>query len=395
YWKVNEVGDAGTYEGELWSFTAQEFAPIDDFESYDDNIETETTIWQAWTDGVTTQASGSQIGYTDSPFAETIIFHGGKQSMPFMYDNVTTFSFSEASREFDTAQNWTGNGATEVALWTQGYPAVTATTVTETSGKINLTGAGADIWNNSDEFTYAYKTLTGDGTLVARVVSNGTGTNTWAKGGVMIRDSLWGGSTHATMAITGSAGNGASFQYRATADGASANTDSTAVVAPPYWVKIERAADTFKGSVSSDGKTWTVVGTTIIAVTDPVYIGLAVTSHVVGEDRTYQFDSITSTGAVTGAWQGAVIDNPRYNDPANLHLYIEDSAGKSGTVTSATAVTAAEWTRWAIPMSDFAGVNFAKVKKMVLTIGDKNGTAARGTGIVFIDDIGFGRSAGQ
>ena len=44
--------------------------------------------------------------------------------------------------------------------------------------------------------------------------ASGTGTNTWAKGGVMIRDSLNGGSTFADTVITGSAGNGASFQYR-------------------------------------------------------------------------------------------------------------------------------------------------------------------------------------
>ena len=76
--------------------------------------------------------------------------------------------------------------------------------------------------------------------MTARVVSNGTGTNTWAKGGVMIRDSLNGGSTQAMMAITGSGGNGASFQYRAATNGASANIDSGAVLAPPYWVKMER-----------------------------------------------------------------------------------------------------------------------------------------------------------
>jgi hypothetical protein len=395
YWRVDEAGDAGTYAGDVWSFTTDEFGPIDDFESYNDDIVAETTIWNTWIDGLTTDASGSQVGYDDSPFAEQKIVHRGKQSMPFAYDNATKFYFSQAERMFDPVLNCTGNGATEVCLWTQGYPAVTATTVTETAGKMTLTGAGADIWNNSDEFTYAYKTLTGDGTLIARVVSNGTGTNTWTKGGVMIRDSLWGGSTHAMMVVTGGGGNGANFQYRATANAASGNTDPTSAVTPPYWVKIERSADTFKGSISSDGKTWTQVGTTIITMTDPVYIGLAVTSGAAGVDRTFQFDSITGTGTITGAWQGAVIDKPRYNDPANMHLYIEDSAGKSGTATSATAATAAEWTRWVIPMSDFAGVNFSKVKKMVITIGDKTATTAGGTGIVFIDDIGFGRSAGQ
>ncbi|MEN6578662.1 MAG: sugar-binding protein [Phycisphaerales bacterium] len=393
YWKVDEVGDARTYEGDLWSFTSQEYAPIDDFESYTDNIDAQETIWHAWVDGVTTKASGSQVGYTNSPFAETSIVHGGRQSMPFAYNNATDFFFSEAERSFDPIQNWAGNGATELSLWIQGYPSVTAVEVVETSGKVNLTGAGTDIWNTSDEFTYAYKTLTGDGTLITRVVSNGTGSNTWAKGGVMIRDSIDGGAAQAMMAITGSGGNGASFQYRATADGASTAVDSTAVVAPPYWVKIERAADTLTGSVSADGKTWRQIGTTAIAMADPVLIGLAVTSHESGVDRTYQFDSIASTGAVTGAWQGAVVNSPQYNAAANLHVLVEDSAGKIATVTSATAVTEPKWTQWKIPMTDFPGVNFARVKKMAITIGDKDATTAGGTGIVFIDDIGFGHSA--
>ncbi|MEN6425935.1 MAG: hypothetical protein ABFE13_11265 [Phycisphaerales bacterium] len=393
YWRVDEVGEAGTYPGDVWSFTSQEFAPADDFESYNDDIDAGTTIWHAWIDGVTTLASGSQVGYTDSPFAEKATVHGGKQSMPFLYDNATKFSFSEASREFDAAQNWTGNGATDVCIWTQGYPAVASVAVAETSGKMNLTGAGADIWGNSDEFTYAYKTLTGDGTLIARVVSNGAGTNTWAKGGVMIRASLDGGSANVMMAMTGSAGNGASFQYRLATNGTCANSESGTALTLPYWAKLERIGTTIRGAVSADGKAWTQIGTTDVAMTDPVYIGLAVTSHVAGEDRTYQFDNITSTGTITGAWQGAVINAPLYNDAANMHLLIADSAGKSGTVTSATAATAAEWTRWVVPMSDFAGVNFAKVKKMVLTIGDKNATTTGGTGIVFIDDIGFGRAA--
>ena len=398
YWRVDEVGDAGTDAGDVWSFTAQEFEPVDDFESYDDVIETETTIWHAWIDGLTTEASGSQIGYTDAPFAERAIVHGGKQSMPFTYDNATKFFFSEASREFDTPQNWTGNGATDVGLWTRGYPAMATVEVTETGGKMNVTGDGADIWNNSDEFTYAYKTLAGDGTLIARVVSNGTGTNAWAKGGVMIRDGLNGGSTHAMTVITAhttaaAAGNGASFQYRATTDGASANADSATVVAPPYWVRIQRFGDTFTGSVSADGTTWTTMGTTTITMADPVYIGICVTSHAAGEDRTFQFDGIAATGAVTGAWQGAVIDSPKFNGAADMYLTIQDSAGKSATVVSDTAVTVPDWTLWKTPMSDFAGVNFAKVKKMTIVIGDKSATAAGATGIVFIDDIGFGRAA--
>ena len=174
-------------------------------EGYNDD---DYRIYQAWVDGVTDEASGSQVGYDASPFAEKAVVHGGKQSMPFMYDNTASPYVSEATREFETAQNWTGNGASEICIWTRGYPAVTTTAVTETGGKMTLTGAGADIWGTSDECTYACKTLTGDGTIIARVTNTGTGTQTWAKGGVMIRDSINGGAAQAIMAITTPGTNG-------------------------------------------------------------------------------------------------------------------------------------------------------------------------------------------
>ena len=66
------------------------------------------------------------------------------------------------------------------------------------------------------------------------------------------------------------------------------------------------AGTTFTGYVSADGKTWTQQGTPqAITMTDPVYIGICVTSHQAGEQRTMQFDNIATTGNVTGSWQGA------------------------------------------------------------------------------------------
>ena len=151
------------------------------------------------------------------------------------------------------------------------------------SGSILMNAIGTDIWGNADQFRFAYKTLNGNGTMVARVESL-YNSNVWAKGGVMIRQSIEPGSTHAFMAITpggSGAGNGASFQQRLAADGASTNNDNTgAVVAAPYWVKIERNGNNFTGSISPDGKTWTQLGTAqTITMTGPVLIGLAVCSH--------------------------------------------------------------------------------------------------------------------
>jgi len=391
YWRVDElVPGSAARTGAVWSFTT--FILVDDFESYTDDLAAKTTIFDTWIDGLTNGLSGSTVGNIQAPFAEQTIVHSGKQSMPMDFDNSKTPFYSEAEREFAPLQDWTVNGVTDFALWVRGYPAPQSVAVAEAAGKITLAGDGTDIWNNSDEFTFAYKTLNGDGSMTARVVSIGPGANTWAKAGVMVRDSLNGGSTFANMVMTansdGAAGNGASFQYRLAADGGCANTDSAAVVKPPYWVKIERMGDNIGGSYSVDGKTWKSVGIPqTIAMTAPVYIGLCVTSHQSGEQRTFEFDSITTTGGVTGSWQGAQIASARYNGAAGMYVIVQDSAGKSATVTNATAANAAAWTQWKIPLSDLAGVNLAKVKKLTIGVGDRQNPVAGDTGRVYIDDI--------
>jgi hypothetical protein len=402
YWRVDEVNAASAdspWKGGVWSFTTANFLVVDDFESYTDNDV--GRIFQTWIDGwgFTTpepgnpgNGTGATVGYIDPPFAEQVVVKSGRQSMPFGYDNSVQPFYSETERTFASPENWTVNGVNTLSLAVRGYPQLTSTAVTETGGKMTLTGDGTDIWNNSDDFTFACKSLNGDGTIVAKVTNIGTGTNTWAKGGVMIRDSLDGGSVHAMMAMTansdGAAGNGASFQFRAATGGISGpSVDSVAVVAPPYWVKIERVGDTFTGYTSADGSTWTMVGTQDVVMTAPVYIGICVTSHAATEQRTFQFEGIKTTGGVTGAWQGAVINSPRFNSPQNLYVALQDSTGKVAVVTDATAVNSATWVEVKMPLSSFTGVSASKIKKMFIGVGDRNAPAADGTGMLFIDDI--------
>jgi len=208
WWKVDEVTDVGTCPGEVWSFTTQEFASIDSFADYTDNMEAHETIWDAWIEGVTTEASGSQVGYTDAPFAEQLIVHGGKQSMPLEYDNSVAPFYSESEREFETTQDWMRYGADTLVLYVQG-----------------------DASNSAE----------------------------------------------------------------------------------PIYVRIE----------DSSGK---------------------------------------SASAVNG--DGAVTQSPT-------------------------------WQEWAIPYSDLSGVNLSRVRKMVIGVGSATAPAAGGTGIVYVDDIGYGRPAAQ
>jgi hypothetical protein len=160
-----------------------------------------------------------------------------------------------------------------------------------------VTGNGGDIWGNADAFHYMFQELTGDGTMIARVTDNGSGTNEWAKGGVMIRQSLDAGSIHRYMPITAGGGNGASFQGRPVANEGSNNSDSGSAVAPKYWVKLERVGNDLSGFISPDGVTWTQLGgVETYEMEDPVLIGLAVTSHESSAIRTFTFDNVSIDG---------------------------------------------------------------------------------------------------
>ncbi len=390
YWRVDEVNTV-TYPGDMWSFTTQEYAVVDDFERYTDKQGDE--VFSFWVDGIA-NGNGSVVGlYPDSingTFCETTIIHGGRQSMPFEYNNVKTPYYSEAERTFDTAQNWTTNGADTLTLYFRGYPEAL---VDKGGNAYTVSGGGADIGGNSDQFRFVYKQLSGDGSITARVDSQ-TNTNAAARAGIMIRETLDAGSRHATIAVTPT--SSITFQRRTGTNGASASTTVAGNLKAPYWLRITRAGTTFKAECSPDGKTWTQAGTDLtLAVANNVYIGLAVASHAAGQISTAEFSNVATAGTVTGPWQAVAIGAAQpSNSPASLYLIVEDKAGKKKTVVNANpaATTAVAWTEWRIPLSDLSagGVNLATVKKITLGVGDRTSPKAGAAGMLYFDDIAYG-----
>jgi hypothetical protein len=77
------------------------------------------------------------------------------------------------------------------------------------------------------------------------------------------------------------------------------------------------------------------------------------------------------------------------NAPDQVYVALEDASQKVGVVAYPdTAITGtAEWTQWKVPLSDFAGVNLAKVKMLYLGVGDRASPVAGGSGRIYIDDI--------
>ncbi|MCU0914456.1 MAG: LamG domain-containing protein [Planctomycetes bacterium] len=80
-----------------------------------------------------------------------------------------------------------------------------------------------------------------------------------------------------------------------------------------------------------------------------------------------------------------------------LYLVVEDSAGKKATVKYAdnAVFKATAWAQWKIPLSDVsaAGVNLARVKKLVIGVGNRTNPAKGGAGRLYIDDIRLLRPA--
>ncbi len=122
YWQVVEVNEADAitaWPGDVWTFATQEYARIDGFETYDDDLEGKTTIFDTWLDGWV-NATGSTVGYLNAPFAEWRIVHSGQQAMPLAYDNTTAPFYSEAERTFEIAEDWTIGGADRLVLYFHG-----------------------------------------------------------------------------------------------------------------------------------------------------------------------------------------------------------------------------------------------------------------------------------
>jgi regulation of enolase protein 1 (concanavalin A-like superfamily) len=192
-----------------------------------------------------------------------------------------------------------GGGGTLPSPWlTQDIGSTgVAGSASHTNGTFTVAGSGNDIWGTADGFRYVYRSLSGDGQITARVTSQ-TNTDPWAKAGVMIRETLTAGSKHAMTVITPT--NGLSFQRRASTGGESVGTTTTGI-SVPVWVRIVRQGSTFTSFRSSDGSSWTQVGSATISMGSNVYVGLAVTSHN---------NSVLSTAAFTNVSVGTVAPPP-------------------------------------------------------------------------------------
>lgn len=165
--------------------------------------------------------------------------------------------------------------------------------VLQAGGTLRISGAGLDIWEQADQFHYVYQPLSGDGDVRVRIASLEY-LHRWTKAGVMIRESLAPGSRHASALV--SADRGYAFQRRVDTGGISLHTEG-GLGRAPGWLRLVRTGSQFEAYRSTDGQSWTLMGSDTVPMGSDVLVGIAVTSHLPGTLAEGVFDSYSVTAA--------------------------------------------------------------------------------------------------
>jgi hypothetical protein len=165
-------------------------------------------------------------------------------------------------------------------------------------GEYRITGGGANIWDTTDAFYFVWKKVSGDLELTADVQFLGTSEAEHRKAVLMVRQSLEPGSAYADAA---SHGNGlTSLQFRGVAGEQTYQVFTQ--IDGPARVRIVREGSRYTMFAGKPGGELKPSGPVeYVRLTDPVYVGLGVCSHVATTLETAVFSNVKLLLAATPA----------------------------------------------------------------------------------------------
>jgi regulation of enolase protein 1 (concanavalin A-like superfamily) len=190
---------------------------------------------------------------------------------------------------------------------------------------------GFEVNRYSDQFTFAYRTISGDFAITARLKTL-PNVDPWAQAGVMLRKSLGADAGH--VFVFGTPGNGVVVRARKTMAADTFQT-LTGTATVPVWLKLQRRASVVTAFRSTDGKSWTAVQTYTLSLATDLLVGFAVASH-------------SRTLGLTAAFDGVKIGSPNVppavslTSPANGSSYTSPASVAVGATASDTDGTIAK-----------------------------------------------------
>jgi N-acetylneuraminic acid mutarotase len=170
----------------------------------------------------------------------------------------------------------------------------------QSGGPIIVTGSGADVWGETDGFNFDYQPFVGNGSIIAEVASQ-SDSNSWAKSGIMIRESDNVDSRFVLVALT--PGNGVVMEVR-TATHVDASVLYSTPLTAGVTLELMRNGDSFTGYTFTNATGWNELGSVTIPMVNNVLAGMAVTAHDNSTTSTGTFEnvSISPSGSTASNW---------------------------------------------------------------------------------------------
>jgi hypothetical protein len=228
------------------------------------------------------------------------------------------------------------------------------------NGTFTVKGAGTSVTGAADGLHFVYQPLSGDGTIVARVVTLSAN----AAAGLMIRETLSANSRTAFLQFYNS---NIYFSYR-TSTGGSVGYAESGTVSLPYWVSLVRSGSTVTASISSDGVNWAQLSSQTISMATNVYIGLGVTSGSTTRLATGTLDNVSVSSAAAPA---PVISNlSATTGPIGSQVMISGSGfgtsqGSSAVMLNGTQMTVNSWSATSISVTVASGATSGPMAVLV------------------------------
>lgn len=193
-----------------------------------------------WSAAVADGASGSVV----APITATAVVNSGDEP------------------EVETATADLLVGAELGAPWSA-HSTETDTTFAAAGDQLAIRTTGADFSRGTRRLAAAYQNgLMIDGTSAVVRVDQQTseGSRPWARTGIIVaNDATSASSPLAVLALTPA--HGCAMSWNSGSNGSIDRHAEVATFTAPLWLRLERVGDTFEGSCSVDGTTWTSVGT--------------------------------------------------------------------------------------------------------------------------------------
>ncbi len=175
-----------------------------------------------------------------------------------------------------------------------------------------LEGAGAGFGGTNDQFQFAFLPFNGDGTMVARFVPQTS--SQFSQFGLMMRAAQTANAAGVALLISSEAGRNveapgwqAQLTVRESLGAATTICAASERFSEPMvtfgrltgycWLKLLRVGNRFTASFSSDGKAWTAVGSTTIALKQKLVAGLGASSRSPSITTTVWFDNVGATNS--------------------------------------------------------------------------------------------------